>query len=171
MKQAGAVGQSVKLSYDAGGVAEGVDTETLATKLKADIEQTGLKVELAPTDPTQRLTDYRASKLQFVIGTWGPDYADANDYAATFGRTGQAPAKRVGYSNPAVDALVDQAAKETDVAKRTDLYLQAEKMIIDDTPFIVLYQPVAQIVMKKAVTGYTYHPVILVDFYSLAKAG
>jgi peptide/nickel transport system substrate-binding protein len=106
-----------------------------------------------------------------VLITWGPDYADSNDYAGTFGRTGQAPAKRVAYSNPNVDALVDQAAKETDVAKRTDLYMQAQKMIIDDTPFVVLFQPVAQIVMKKAVTGYTYHPVYLVDFYNLAKAG
>lgn len=171
IKQAGAVGQSIKLYYDAGGTAEGVDTETLATKIKADVEQTGLKVELAPTDPTQRLTDYRASKLQFVLGTWSPDYADTNDYAGTFGRTGQAPAKRVKYSNPEVDKLVDQAAKEPDVAKRTDLYVQAQKMVIDDSPFVVLYQPVAQIVMKKTITGYAYHPVYLVDFYNLAKTG
>jgi peptide/nickel transport system substrate-binding protein len=171
MKQSGAVGQSVKLFYGAGGVAEGVDTETLASKIKADIEQTGLKVELAPTDFTQHLTNYRASKEQSVIITWSPDYADANDYAGTFARTGQAPAKRVGYSNPAVDKLVDQAAQEPDIAKRTDLYVQAQKLIIDDMPFVVLYQPVAQEVMKKTVTGYVYHPVYLVDFYNLAKTG
>lgn len=171
MKQAGAVGQSIKLFYGAGTTVEGVDAETLAAKLKADIEQTGLKVELTPTDFTQHLTNYRASKEQSVLITWGPDYADANDYAGTFGRTGQAPAKRIGYSNPAVDALVDQAAKELDVAKRTDLYVQAQKIIVDDTPFVVLFQPVAQEVMKKTVTGYTYHPVLLVDYYNLAKTG
>ncbi len=171
MKQAGAVGQSIKLFYGAGTTVEGVDAETLATKLKADIEQTGLKVDLAPTDFTQFLTDYRASKLQSVLITWSPDYADTNDYAGTFGHTGQAPAKRVAYSDPAVDALVDQAAKETDIAKRTDLYVQAQKMIIDDTPFVVLYQPVDQTVMSKNVTGYVYHPVYLVDFYNLAKTG
>ncbi len=171
IKQAGAAGQSIKLSYDAGGTVEGVDAETLATKLKADIEQSGLKVELAPTDPTQRLSDYRASKLQMNISTWSPDYADTNNYAGTFGRTGQAPAKRVKYSNPEVDKLVDQAAKEPDVAKRAGLYGQAQKLINDDSPFIILYQPVAQIVTKKTVTGYNYHPVLLVDYYGLAKSG
>ena len=105
------------------------------------------------------------------ISTWSPDYADTNNYAGTFGRTGQAPAKRVKYSNPEVDKLVDQAAKEPDVAKRAGLYAQAQKLINDDSPFIILYQPVAQIVMKKTVTGYNYHPVLLVDYYGLAKSG
>ena len=171
IKQANAVGQTVKFTYGAGDVIEGVALDTLAPKLKADIEQTGLKVDLAPVEPQQRLADYRAGKLQFTVSSWSPDYADVHTYAEPFGKTGGAAAKRVKYSNPQVDALLAQGLTETDSAKRADIYGQIQKIIQDDAPFLVLEQPVAQIVSKKVITGYVYHPVDLVNPYLLARTG
>ncbi|MHB8646364.1 MAG: ABC transporter substrate-binding protein [Thermomicrobiales bacterium] len=171
IKQANAVGQTIKLTYGAGDVIEGVALDTLAPKLKADIEQTGLKVDLVPEEPQQRLADYRAGKLQFTVSSWSPDYVDVHTYADPFTKTGGAAAKRVKYSNPAVDALLAQGLTETDGAKRSDIYAQIQKIVQDDAPFLVLEQPVAQIVMTKAITGYIYHPVDLVNPYLLAKAG
>ncbi len=171
VKQANAVGQTIKLTYGAGDVIEGVALDTLAPKLKADIEQTGLKVELVPQEPQQRLADYRAAKLQFTVSSWSPDYADVHTYAEPFGKTGGAAAKRVKYSNPEVDKLLAQGLTENDSAKRADIYGQIQKIIQDDAPFLVIEQPVAQIVTTKAITGYVYHPVDLVNPYLLAKAG
>ena len=171
IKQANASGQTIKFTYGAGDVIEAVALDTLAPKLKADIEQIGLKVDLAPVEPQQRLADYRAGKLQFTVSSWSPDYADVHTYAEPFGKTGGAAAKRVKYSNPAVDALLDQGLKETDPAKRADIYAQIQKTIMDDAPFLVLLQPVAQIVSKKTITGYVYHPVDLVNPYLLARTG
>ncbi len=171
IKQANAVGQTVKFTYGAGTVVENVSADTLAAKLKADIEQTGLKVELAPVETTTRLSDYRAGKLQFTVSNWSPDYADVHTYAEPFGKTGGAAAKRVKYSNPQVDALLAQGLTETDSAKRADIYGQIQKIIQDDAPFLVLEQPVAQIVSKKTITGYVYHPVDLVNPYLLSKTG
>jgi len=171
IKQANAVGQTIKFTYGAGSVLEGVALDTLAAKLKADIEQTGLKVDLAPVEPQQRLADYRAAKLQFTVSSWSPDYVDVHTYAEPFGKTGGAAAKRVKYSNPQVDALLAQGLTETDSAKRADIYGQIQKIIQDDAPFLVLEQPVAQIVSKKIITGYVYHPVDLVNPYLLARTG
>ncbi len=171
IKQANAVGQTVKFTYGAGDVIEGVALDTLAPKLKADIEQTGLKVDLAPVEPQQRLADYRAAKLQFTVSSWSPDYADVHTYAEPFGKTGGAAAKRVKYSNPEVDKLLAQGLAETDNAKRADIYGQIQKIIQDDAPFLVLEQPVAQIVSQKTITGYVYHPVDLVNPYLLARTG
>ncbi len=171
IKQANAVGQTIKFTYGAGSVLEGVALDTLAPKLKADIEQTGLKVELAPVEPQQRLADYRAAKLQFTVSSWSPDYVDVHTYAEPFGKTGGAAAKRVKYSNPEVDKLLAQGLTETDSAKRADIYGQIQKIIQDDAPFLVLEQPVAQIVAKKIITGYVYHPVDLVNPYLLARTG
>ncbi len=171
IKQANAVGQTIKFTYGAGDVIESVSLDTLAPKLKADIEQIGLKVELAPVEPQQRLADYRAGKLQFTVSSWSPDYSDVHTYAEPFGKTGGAAAKRVKYSNPEVDKLLDMGLKEQDSAKRADIYGQVQKTIMDDAPFLVLLQPVAQIVTKKTITGYVYHPVDLVDPYLLGKTG
>jgi peptide/nickel transport system substrate-binding protein len=171
VKQANAVGQTIKFTYGAGDVIEGVALDTLAPKLKADIEQTGLKVDLVPEEPQQRLADYRAAKLQFTVSSWSPDYADVHTYAEPFGKTGGAAAKRVKYSNPQVDALLGQGLTETDSAKRADIYGQIQKIIMDDAPFLVLEQPVAQIVSKKTITGYVYHPVDLINPALLGKTG
>lgn len=171
IKQANAVGQTIKFTYPSGQVLEAVSMDTLATKLKADIEQSGLKVDLVPAEPQQRLTDYRAGKLQFTVSSWAPDYADVHTYAEPFGKSDGAAAKRVKYANPAIDKLLDQGLAEQDSAKRAAIYGQIQTMLMDDAPFLVLAQPVAQIVSRKTVTGYVYHPVDLVDPYLLAKTG
>ena len=43
------------------------------------------------------------------------------------------------YSNPKVDELYDLAMKETDFEKRKIMYNEAEKIVMDDSPWIILY--------------------------------
>lgn len=46
-----------------------------------------------------------------------------------------------GYSNPQVDALLDQAATVIDADRRQTLYRRAYRLIRDDAPWIFLYSP------------------------------
>ena len=46
-----------------------------------------------------------------------------------------------GYSNPEVDALLDQAAAVVDADRRQALYRRAYRLIRDDAPWIFLYSP------------------------------
>ncbi len=46
-----------------------------------------------------------------------------------------------GYSNPEVDALLDQAAVVVDADRRQALYRHAYRLIRDDAPWIFLYSP------------------------------
>ena len=46
-----------------------------------------------------------------------------------------------GYSNPEVDALLDQAAAVIDADRRQALYRRAYRLIRDDAPWIFLYSP------------------------------
>ncbi|CAN5424107.1 ABC transporter substrate-binding protein [soil metagenome] len=162
---------SIKLTFDAGGISPGgVDREILASKLQSDIQQIkGLTVELVPMDPTQRLADFRAGKLQFVMSSWAPDYADVHTYAQPFGQTGGAAAKRVGYSNPAVDTLLDAAIVEADMAKRADLYAQVQEILIDEVPFIVEFQPSYRFPAAKSVTGVTPQGLVIIQLRYASK--
>src|SRR6185312_7008488 len=94
-----------------------------------------------PQDPTQRLADYRAAKLQFTMSDWSPDYPDVHTYADPFGNSTGAAAKRVKYNNPQVDALLKQGIAELDETKRKDIYVQIEKILQDDAAFLVEFQP------------------------------
>lgn len=169
IKGAGAEGKTVKLTYGAGSTLSNIQSDTLAAKLKADIERCGIKVDLAPMEPQQRLADFRAAKLQSTFSGWSPDYVDVHTYAEPFGSSTGVAAKRVKYSNPKVDDLLKKGLTETDVAKRSDIYLEIQKIMVDDAAFLVLLQDVFQVAMKKNITGYQIHPIFLVSLYALKR--
>ena len=159
------------LTYGAGGQGEGgLALETLVPKLQADLQQVnGLTVALNPMDAAKRLEDFRNGKLQFTISGWSPDYPDVHTYAEPFGRTNTAAAKRVGYSNPEVDAALDAGIAETDPAKREQLYVDIQKRLIEDAPFLVLYQPIDQKAASKAVQGAATHSVAMIQLRGVSK--
>jgi peptide/nickel transport system substrate-binding protein len=160
------------LSFNAGGQGEGgVDLETLATKLQSDLQQIdGLTVKLKPADPATRLQEYREGKLQFTLSGWTPDFPDIHSYAEPFGRTDTAAAKRVGYSNPQVDTWLDEGIAESDPAKRETLYANVLKALIEDAPFLVLYQPVDQKAASKAVQGVSTHSIYMLQLRGASKS-
>ena len=61
---------------------------------------------------------------------WCADYPDANNWVNEVFNS-KAGSNYANYNNPAYDALVEQAARETDPAVRLDLYRQAETLICD----------------------------------------
>jgi oligopeptide transport system substrate-binding protein len=58
------------------------------------------------------------------------------------------------YSNPAYDRLVQQAAIETDVAKRRNLMMQAEKIIVNDQPMLILLHYRSKTLVSKRIKGW-----------------
>ena len=148
-------GKELLLTYQGSQPAD----EIVCTKLKADIERIGIKVTLNPMDTTQLLQDYRAGNLQAVFLSWGPDYLDVHTNTYTFGGVPDiAPSKRVHYVNQDNVALLADGIKETDQAKREEIYVKVETNIINDAAFIVIFQPVDQYAGKKSLSGITIHP-------------
>jgi peptide/nickel transport system substrate-binding protein len=94
---------------------------------------------------------------------------DVHTYAEPFGLTGAVAARRVGFSNAKVDELMKQGLVESDQAKRSEIYLEIQKILVDEAPFLMLFQPKFQIATKKSVTNYVIHPVYLVDLLLLKK--
>lgn len=69
-----------------------------------------------------------------------------------------------GYKNARVDQLFDAARTEPDKAKRISLYQQAEKIIVDDAPWIPLVFGGNYWLIKPYVKGLVYPPVVLPRF-------
>ncbi|MEZ4532803.1 MAG: ABC transporter substrate-binding protein [Thermomicrobiales bacterium] len=163
--------QEIEITYDSDSVGEGgVNLETLATAVKADIEAiNGAKVVLAPLPGTERIGNYRNKDFQATISPWTPDYPDVDTYATPFFRSETAAAARVGYSNPEVDALLDQGLAETDPAKREEIYLQIQQLVLPDTPYVVLYQPIDRKPANVAVQDVTVHPMYILNLRNGSK--
>jgi ABC-type transport system substrate-binding protein len=103
------------------------------------------------------------------MSDWSPDYADVHTYADPFGRTGGAAAKRVGYSNPEVDSLLEKGIAELDVAARTEDYVKIQEDLLEDSAFIVEFQPNYVSPASAAVTGVAPHGVYILQLRYATK--
>jgi peptide/nickel transport system substrate-binding protein len=162
----------VTLAYGASGsTPAGLARETLAAKLKSDLEQiNGLTIVLQPMDDADRLAAYRAGELQFTMSDWSPDYPDVHTYAQPFGQsvTGAA-AKRVNYNNPQVDQWLDQAIQELDPEKRKQLYIDIQTALVDDAAFLVEFQPIYRSPASSKVQGAQPHGVYILNLRFASK--
>jgi ABC-type transport system substrate-binding protein len=69
----------------------------------------------------------------------------------------------MNYDNPEVNALLDQAATETDDEQRWELYRQAEQQILQDAPFIPISHGVNHTLIKPYVRGLEVTPMGILD--------
>ena len=80
--------------------------------------------------------------IQCVFASWASDDLDPDYQLSSLYRTSAwspAGANLGFYSNPGLDVLLGKAAGELDTEKRKALYRQAQQIISDDSPHVLLY--------------------------------
>ncbi len=93
---------------------------------------------------------------------WIADYPDPENFLDVLFRGGSGE-NHMSYANSEVDALLDQAAVETDEAARWELYREAEQMILADVPIIPIYHDVEHTLIKPYVRGLNVTPLGILD--------
>jgi len=87
---------------------------------------------------------------------WIGDYMDASTFLDMFTSTnGQNNSK---YNNPAYDAAIKAARTETDVAKRMQIFHDAEKLLIDDMGVVPIYFYTEPTEISKDLQNYVITP-------------
>ncbi len=147
--------------------------EQIATVLQANFADIGvnLKIELM-ANPTLRDKIDRGD-FELCLGAWSPDYADPSMFMNFWfdSTRGGLPGNRSFYKNEKVDQLIRKALSLSDQAERTRLYNQAQDIIMEDAPYIFLYQTQEMIPMRKNVKGYVFNPMLvsMYNFESISK--
>jgi oligopeptide transport system substrate-binding protein len=95
---------------------------------------------------------------QLFSGGWCADYPDPENFTDVLFHT-DAQQNESHYSNTRVDALLEQARTERDVAKRLQLYQQAEQLIVNDAPVIFTVHSLSHVLVKPYVQGYVLTPI------------
>lgn len=112
----------------------------IAEVLQHYLEKEGMIVNISIQEWGTYMSAFKAGKFDIVVGQWvgftGPDMLK---FVFHSGNTPPKGGNRVGYNNPKVDAVLDQATVETNAEKRTALYKQALKMINEDYANINLW--------------------------------
>jgi peptide/nickel transport system substrate-binding protein len=139
-------GFEFKISYGDAAVS-GLSYAVLAQKLQSDLARVGIKVVLDPVDQVNLRTQYTTGKSQGgVLTFWNPSGVETDQWAQASVRR---VAKRIHWTpDPALMKLVDAAAAEQDATKRSALYVEYEKALIDQASLLILFQPIYQFAVR-----------------------
>jgi oligopeptide transport system substrate-binding protein len=118
----------------------------------------GVEVTVEQLEPPSFSVEMREHHGQIISSGWCADYPDPENFCDVLYHS-ESQQNLGGYSNPEVDALLEQARVETDVDARMALYHRIEQMIIDDAPDILLHHRQSYMLLKPYVKNYPSTPI------------
>ena len=101
---------------------------------------------------------YSGNHGQIFGGGWCADYPDPENFGDVLFHS-QSNQNQGGYSNPELDALLEQARVEQDVTKRIAMYQQAEQMIVNDAPVLFTTHSLSYQLVQPYVKGFVFTPI------------
>jgi oligopeptide transport system substrate-binding protein len=113
----------------------------------------GVNVSVRQLQMEDFLYNLKEEKDEMFMLGWIADYPDPHNFLDILFHTGSEN-NIFEYSNPSLDALLDQAATEQDRAVRLALYQQAEQLVVDDAPCLPLFHGANYILVKPYVKNY-----------------
>jgi len=138
----------------------------VAESFQQTLGQAGVKLEIIPGDGKQTLTKYRARNHDMYIGQWGMDYFDPHSNADTFTNnpdnsdegTNKTLAWRNAWDVPELSKKTKEALLERDGAKRAEIYKELQKSVLEDSPFIIIFQQIEVAGVRGSLKGFKLGP-------------
>ncbi|MGH8782440.1 ABC transporter substrate-binding protein [Paraburkholderia sp.] len=150
----------------------------IAQAVQANFALAGIKVEIIPGDNKQTLAKYRARQHDIYIGEWSADYIDPHSNAQGFAwnpdNSDKSSYKMLAWRNawdiPQLTRETNEALAESSTDKRAQLYQAMQKEMLAQSPFVIMFQQVAQVAVRPGVTGLEVGPINdLVSYRDLKK--
>ena len=139
----------------------GIDMQVILEMWKNTL---GVEVEIQQVEWATYLQDLNRRNFQVYALGWAADYPDPQDFLDILFHT-ESETNHGAYSNPEVDALLEEARVERDGNKRVELYNKAEQMIIDDAAWVPLwYDSERNLLLKPHIKDYRLVPMTIPKF-------
>ncbi len=123
----------------------------VAQSVQASLKTLGIDSEIVLSDGKTLWPKYRARKHELIVARWGPDYSDPHSNADAFAHNpnNDFEAKLTGkltwrnaWEAKGLTELTNQAAAESDPAKREAIYADLQKKVREDSPFTIMFQAI-----------------------------
>lgn len=144
--------------------------ETEALMLQANLADIGVKLNLNKIAYATSREMMEKGEFDLALGVWSPDFGDPfmfMNYWFDSNNHGLA-GNRAFYKNREVDELLKVAATNNDQKEREQIYKQIQDIVIEEAPYILLYQKDFMLPINKNVEGFIYNP-MLEGMYNLQK--
>jgi peptide/nickel transport system substrate-binding protein len=133
----------------------------MSTVIQSNLKAVGVTVNMQTMEWGAYLAKLRSKEQELFALSWmaGMEDPDMVMYPLLHSSqwTPNGP-NRALYKNDKFDELLTQARHTTDQAKRASLYKQAQKILIDDAPWIFVDHEIQIAAFAKRVQGFKLHP-------------
>jgi peptide/nickel transport system substrate-binding protein len=142
------------------------DTEVdMAAVLKEQLEATGvIKVDVKSAEWATYKDNWKNKAMPIYFLGWYPDYIDPDNYTAAFAGTAGSAGNGIFFSDPKWDAKLTEAQTVTDMAKRTAMYEEIQKMWTDEVMTVPIFQGSLYLFTQKNISGVMISPTLQFNY-------
>jgi peptide/nickel transport system substrate-binding protein len=147
------------------------NTRLMVAVLQQQLRAVGIQLDIRTFEFATFFSDVTHGQFQLYSLRWvgGNEDPDIFEYAFHSDKFTPNGANRSFYSNPRVDALIDQARAELDQGKRKALYGEIQDVLGEDLPYINLWYLDNVLVHSKRVKNLSLNPPGNYDFLKTAE--
>lgn len=127
----------------------------LCEALQAQFKDIGVDLQIEEMLGATHRTGQNEGKLTFWRANWGADYYDPENYYALFYGKNETPTgpNTTHYKNAKVDSLYELGLKLTNFDERMKVYREMDKVIFEDSPWMIVYYNQFIYLKQKNVSG------------------
>jgi peptide/nickel transport system substrate-binding protein len=113
----------------------------LCEAIQAQFKEIGVDMIIEEMLGATHRTAQNEGRLTFWRANWGADYYDPENYYALFYSKNETPIgpNTAHYKNDRVDSLYEMGLKLTDFEARMKVYREIDKIILEDSPWMIVY--------------------------------
>lgn len=130
------------------------DAKRLAAAIQAMLKLIYIDVDIVQVDIQIHFANLQQHNFELAGSSWVADFNDATNFLDLLRWNGGKNNNYGNYRNPAYDALLDEAAQQTDIARRGAMLRQAEQIAMDDYAWIPIRFLVTRDLVQPYVSGW-----------------
>lgn len=138
-----------------------------AQVLVQQLARAGIRATLKEVEWNTWLSDVYQGK-NFTATVVGFDASNLTANAMLQRWTSSSSKNMISFSDKTYDALIAKANEITDDAERTDLFLQAERILTEQAANVYLQDLADMVAISSQLTGYRFYPLYVMDFSTIS---
>ena len=143
----------------------------LCKYIQHEVSETGINMKIDITPPAALKEMKAQARLPLFRASWIADYPDAESYLSLFYSRNFCPQgpNYTHFSGKAFDKLYEKAMAEVDDSTRYQYYHQMERLIMEESPVVILYYDQVLRFVQKNVKGLGSDPMNLLTLKRVRK--
>ncbi len=132
-------------------------------------EELGVTIEPVSLEPFAYYDElYAGNTGHFFSSGWCADYPDPQNFLEVLYHS-DSEQNLSRFNDPAIDALLEQARIEQDVAGRLAMYQEAERRIVEAAPVVFTDHDIAAVLINPDLEGYQLTPIGVPQWHRVTK--